>query len=106
MSEVRSSIGSNELRALVRQRGLTQSKIAKELGISQSQVSRVLSGRSCKRSPAMHKICSLVEAHGSSARPETMLMDAIAFTWDGTQRHATALAAVIRSLRDLTSDGQ
>ena len=94
------------LRELAKRRGLTQKQIADAVGISQSQVSRVLSGESQKRSAAMHIVCRFVEdvpgdVTAERVRQNDELMEALAFTWDGTAQHSAALAAVIRALRVL-----
>jgi transcriptional regulator with XRE-family HTH domain len=107
----------NELRSLaihVAQRarlaGLTQVHIAKAVSASQSQVSRVLSGRAVRRSRLFDEICIYVNnaVKGVSSevvRENDELIDAIANVWDGTARHARALAEVIRSLGALRASG-
>jgi transcriptional regulator with XRE-family HTH domain len=83
--------------------GLTQEDIALALGISQSQVSRVLSGRSGKRSKLLDRICKYAFRANKGVslqlvRETPELIEALASTWDGTPAHSAALAAVIRSL--------
>lgn len=87
--------------------GLGQSSIASALGASQSQVSRVLSGRTSARSKLARDICTYVlGATSRDARAAVQanedLQDALAEVWDGTPSHARALAVVIRSLALLT----
>ena len=110
-------VDQNELRSLaihVAQRarlaGLTQEHIAKAVLASQSQVSRILSGRAVRRSHLFDEICIYVNnaAKGVSSevvRDNDELIDAIANVWDGTAHHARALAEVIRSLGGLRSAG-
>ena len=86
-----------------RAHGLTQQSIAEAVGASQSQVSRVLSGQSIRSSRLFIEICNYVHSatRRSPARAvhdNAELMDALASTWDGSPRHASALAEVIRSL--------
>jgi transcriptional regulator with XRE-family HTH domain len=107
----------NELRQLAigiarraRQAGLTQVQIAEAVTASQSQVSRVLSGRALRRSRLFDEICIYVNnaARGVSpaaVRDNDELIDAIASVWDGTAHHARALAEVIRSLGALHGSG-
>lgn len=91
--------------------GLTQNGIALALGISQSQVSRVLSGRARRRSSVFAAVCKYVHSSvaaqpADALRHHPELMEAVADVWDGTTDHAQALALVIRSLGALRSRGQ
>lgn len=90
-----------------RSAGLTQEDIAKAVSASQSQVSRVFSGRVARRSRLFSEICIYVNNIAKGVSPETVrgneeLMQAVASVWDGTARQAIALAQVIRSLGGLT----
>jgi transcriptional regulator with XRE-family HTH domain len=83
--------------------GLRQSDIAKGVGASQSQVSRLLAGEGLDRSKLAVKICKYVDTSHLGVGPQAVrkndvLIDALAATWDGSEPHATALASVIRSL--------
>lgn len=87
--------------------GLTQEQIAKAVSASQSQVSRILSGKSVRRSRLYDEICIYVDnalrgVSAESVRENEEIIDAIASVWDGTAHHATALATVIRSLGGLS----
>lgn len=87
----------------IRKLGYTQSDLAIVMNASQSQISRILSGQLRRRSRLFDALCVYVrsERKGISAdtvRTNAELMDALATIWDGTAEHATALAAVIRSL--------
>lgn len=110
LRRMRSSPQSTEqLRKLVVQAGITQVEIAQATKSSQSQVSRVLSGRTSMTSKLAKSISAYALAYSSPVPRERVassdvLMDALADTWDGTPHHAEALAAVIRSL-SLLSDG-
>lgn len=95
----------------LRRSGITQIALAEELGVSQSQISRVLSGKSSKRSKLLAKICNYAfkpppAAAAEAVRQNEELIKALAETWDGTQEHAQALATVIRSLGGLSSPAQ
>lgn len=89
---------------LCRTRKLSQEQIAVEVGASQSQVSRILSGRGKRFSRLSAEICSCIERLNSTvavqvaAEENQDLMSAIRETWDGSSTHAIALATVIRSL--------
>jgi len=85
---------------------ITQSQIARDVGLSQPQVSRLLSGRAKRRSIAFDRVCSYVlrHVHPVSVRDVRrciVLIDALVLVWDGSQEHAQALASVIRSLGTL-----
>lgn len=84
--------------------GLRQTALSSAVGASQSQVSRALAGRANQRSRVFARICDYVfhlesrqSNPGRSLLPDD-LMEAIAAVWNGTPRHAAALALVIRSL--------
>ena len=94
------------VRDIAKAQHIAQREIADAVGTSQSQVSRVLSGQSSRHSRLSHEICKYVYevAQGVSienVRRNEELMSALATTWDGSPKHAAALAAVIRSLRIL-----
>lgn len=89
---------------LYRTGNLSQEQIAAEVGASQSQVSRILSGRGKRFSRLSADICTCVERLNGigdvrvAAEENQDLMSAIRETWDGSATHAIALATVIRSL--------
>ena len=89
-----------------RQRRLTQEEIAKATGHSQSQISRVLSGQTVRRSRVTKDICNYVlwkttSDHRKSVTQNREMIDALVEVWDGSDEHASALACVIRSLGTL-----
>lgn len=91
--------------------GITQADIAAKVGASQSQVSRILQGRSVKASRLFEEVCLFVERFdvGVTAdvvRANNELIDALKVTWDGSAAHAKALAVIIRSLKLLGPVGQ
>lgn len=93
-----------------RELGLTQSIIATQLNASQSQVSRILSGASRRRSKLFDSVCKYVLSVGQGSSHEAVaeskeLTEALASVWDGTPEHARALALVIRSLGALHPSG-
>lgn len=88
---------------ICRERGITQAQIAKAVGASQSQVSRILSGRGQRLSRLREEVCLFVERFVGgvtvdAVRENETLVGAIRDTWDGSAAHATALSTVIRSL--------
>ena len=87
-------------RANARAQGLTQLELAQALGIEQSQVSRLLSGKVTRRTPAFIALCEFLAVTRTPAElplPES-IEGAVRAVWDGTTRHAAALATVIRTL--------
>lgn len=92
---------------LARQAGLTQSVIAKAVGASQSQVSRIFSGRSKRQSKLQNDVCVYVYQYKTfgakkSAATNPDLIAALNAVWDGSPSHARTLALVIRSLGTLS----
>lgn len=109
MSKSHNEVEVAAVLGVAKARHITQVEIAKSIGASQSQVSRVLSGTSNKRSKLFDKICNYVHSATTivsidSVRRNEELMAALAATWDGTPKHSEALATVIRSLRVLVPD--
>ncbi len=94
--------------SVLRANGLNQQDIAQRLGVSQSQVSRVLSGRSIRRSKLAEEICFYAETLEAGVTLEAVqqnaeLLEAVRHAWDGSAAHARALSTVIRSLAVLIS---
>ena len=87
--------------------GLTQEQIANSLAISQSQVSRILSGKSRRASRVYLRVCEYVERATGPGRAgrafSPALAQAIADAWDGTTEHAELLAALLNTLSALAA---
>ncbi len=88
---------------ICRARGITQAEIAEAIGGSQSQVSRILKAEGQRASRLFEEVCLYVERAGigvtaDAVRGNEELINALAATWDGSDSHARALSAVIRSL--------
>lgn len=86
-------------------------EIATALGASQSQVSRILHAKGLRASRLSEDVCMYVERFeggvtSTAVRNNDVLIDALASTWDGSAKHANALALVIRSLCALGSNGE
>jgi DNA-binding XRE family transcriptional regulator len=87
----------------VKQCGLTQEDIAYAVGASQSQVSRIFSGKTSPNSKLAGDICNYVSTVTRSSSRDAVvnnneLIDALSSVWDGTPHHARSLATIIRSL--------
>lgn len=86
--------------------GLTQAEIANAIGVSQSQVSQVLSGHIKHHTKLLEKLCiyankQMPPIEKPDMRTNSELMSALTEVWDRTEDHAQALAQVIRSLAQL-----
>lgn len=107
MFEMTVSDQSKILRARVKALGLTQNELANGTGLSQSQVSRLLDGKSNRSSKGFDRLCKYVQSYTPSISQRRILkqadlMSAMAEVWDGTPTHAEALATVLRSLKAFT----
>lgn len=103
MEQVNIKPSAATLAMRARSAGLTQDQISIAVNASQSQVSRILSGKSKRSSRLLIEICKYVDSYsrGVSAdlvRENDELIDALAKVWDGTAHQSAALAAVIESL--------
>lgn len=93
--------------ARARAAGISQEEIADVLGASQSQVSRILAGKSSKRPSRLYMdICKYVYSRIAGVSPELVreneeLVAALADVWDGTPNQSAVLAGIIRSLGPL-----
>ena len=88
-------------RLICKARGVTQAQIAVDLGVSQSQVSRILKGQGVKASRLAEEVFLYVEKFefgvtADAVRGNEELVDALTATWDGSATHAKALSSVIR----------
>jgi len=82
--------------------GLTQESISLAVNASQSQVSRVLSGRVKKYAGLAERVCIYVNSQSSVFSNDTLslndeLISAIASVWDGSADQARLLANLIRA---------
>lgn len=94
---------ASQIASLAKSLELKQEDISIATGISQSQVSRVLSGRGKRKSKAHNLICNYVNSLRTRITPDHVikneeLINAIAEVWDGTEHQSKAIASVIRSL--------
>lgn len=86
--------------------GVTQNALASAIDASQSQVSRILSGRIVRHTKLLEKLCIYASRRlkfhrRRDVRRNAELMSALTDVWDGSDEHAHALAHVIRSLAEL-----
>lgn len=88
---------------VLRELGITQAQVAEALNASQSQVSRILGGHGVRQSRLQEEVCLYAERLQGGVSADAVvaneeLVEAVRLVWDGSQKHAKALSAVIRSL--------
>ncbi len=103
MKDINITAMQSELLIKVKQIGITQSQLAEALSVSQSQISRVLSGQGKRRTKLFDELCIYVnnQVQGISpdlVRENAVLLEAIASIWDGSVAQANSIATVIKSL--------
>jgi transcriptional regulator with XRE-family HTH domain len=103
MKNINITAMQSELLIKVKQIGITQNQLATALSVSQSQISRVLSGQGKRRTKLFDELCIYVnnQTKGISSdvvRQNEDLMQAIASVWDGSVAQAKTIATVIKSL--------
>ena len=85
---------ASEIQEFLAREGLSQTALAQRAHVSQSAVSRAVSGSPTRNGRARRKLVEYMrQAHGLPAPRPTL--DAIAATWDGSEAHAEALARLI-----------
>lgn len=75
--------------------------ISNATGVHISQVSRILSGQSKRLSGNVEKICKFARQLSlppQSIESEEILMAAVKDLWDGTEKHAIALASLLKAI--------
>ena len=86
----------------MRRRHLTQAELASEAGVSQGTVSRVLRRTPKRTGRAYRRLCIYIqEQQQVSGDDPADIIDAVRRVWDGSERHATALAELITVSRRL-----
>jgi transcriptional regulator with XRE-family HTH domain len=93
----------SELLIKVKKIGVTQNQLAKALSVSQSQISRVLSGKGKRHTKLFDDLCIYVNNQVKGISPDlvrenVVLLEAIASIWDGSVSQAHSIATVIKSL--------
>ena len=91
------------VRHVLHRKGVTQMHLSDRLGVSQSQISRILSGKIQRRSLLFNRICEYAYSLGEG--DESLLVDfpsrlieALASAYDGTDASADALETILRSI--------
>jgi len=94
------------LQSFMLERGFNSNSLAQEVKIPQPTVYRALNPDSGRVNKTHIKLCVYAEINPYSEReviPEEnrVLMSVLREVWDGTERHARALARLLRSARDV-----
>lgn len=91
--------------------GITQTSYARQCGVNQSTISRIMSGKSFRGndSVALEKICNYagIEIYLPKKKDimnNTELINALNSVWDGSEQHSKKLTKFIIELGKLTSD--
>jgi hypothetical protein len=103
-----------ELTAALAERGAEgQTQIAKEAGVSQSAVSRILGSCPNRYGSAFKRLCKyagiqLEELPSRAGRRQlpAPLADAVRRAWDGSPRHAEALAKALLAISEVARVGR
>lgn len=106
MNESDFFIASKALAYRFQEAHITQTSLSSALSIPQSQISRVLGGKTKKPGTTYLRLCNYANSKLGYVDNKEMeipseLLRAIEDVWDGSLEHARALATVIRSLRVL-----
>lgn len=98
-----------QILAFAKTLGITQESLSKHTGISQSQISRLLSGHGKRQSKAYIKICNYVLSKHEGVSVELVknnveFITALVTVWDGSAQQSKAIANVILSLGALCTN--
>jgi len=97
---------SEALKAFMEEKHLGQTELARAAGVSQSTVSRALSGLPLKHGRARSKLFTYAQLKDPNQevppkKGPQRVMTAFHRIWDGTEDHANAVAKIIDALEDL-----
>ena len=97
---------SVQLSAKIKAKRITQKQIEIATGVSQSQISRLLSSERFNNSKSYKKICNYVFLNNEKTTRELVLnnedlINALSTVWDGSDDQAKLIADVIYSLGGL-----
>ena len=93
------------LHALIQERQLSQKDVARAADISQSTVSRTLSGKIIRRGQAKKKLFKYMQQELWKAKMSTgknKIIEAFESIWDGSEAQADAVANIIEACGKLT----
>lgn len=86
----------------LKEMGKIQVEIAYDTGLSQSQISRILTGKFKLCSKNVFNLCKYAEIKIVDSDLETKwgdkLTNSLNFAWDGTEEHAKAINKILRAI--------
>jgi transcriptional regulator with XRE-family HTH domain len=93
---------STTLTLRLREIGKVQAEIAVDTGLSQSQISRIVTGKFKLCSKNVLNLCKYAEIKIVESDLEEKwsdkLTNALNFAWDGTEEHAKAINKILRAI--------
>lgn len=96
------------LRAAMSTKGDTQTSLGKRLNVDQAKICRVLNGQFRRVTPAVAKLCQYADIDPVKRRDpasNATLMAALGDIWDGSERHATTIARLLRDIAAIARPG-
>ena len=107
LMQAASSTTESSLGVVAARLNIRQEDIAKAIGVSQGQVSRILAGHTSTNSKAYRRIAEYVFMRSrapslTDVRGNEELIAALAAVWDGSAHQARVLSQIIRSFAPLT----
>jgi len=87
-------------------RGKSQAELSSETGVPQYQISRILSGKVKRHTPALLRLCKYAHVKLESARKEDpegrrLIELALLNSWDGSQEKARKIARLLMLAADM-----
>lgn len=79
---------------------LSETELADQAGVSQSSVSRALSGTISRRGRAFGTLFRFIQRNSTKRTAKRRIVAAFDRVWNGTQGHAESIARVVESLED------
>lgn len=96
------TIISTTLNLRLKEMGKLQAEIAEDTGLSQSQISRIVTGKFKFCSKNVLNLCKYAEIKivesDLEAKWNDKLTSALNFAWDGTEEHAKAINKILRAI--------
>ncbi len=100
---------STTLTLRLKEMGKGQAEIADDTGLSQSQISRIVTGKFKLCSKNVLNLCKYAEIKivesDVEVRWNDKLANALNFAWDGTEEHAKAINQILRAIGSIRRKG-
>ena len=96
---------SQRLKQFMKAKGLSQKALASAAGVSQSAVSRILRNASQRQGRANSQLCIYMQQQPGyeafEGEGKEKVLRAFESIWDKTEKHATAIARIIKAAEGL-----